>query len=137
MSAYRSNRRAVEALLGKAIDGGLIAAATVYVNAVKRGLRGGYTSGAFVTGALMASVTRTEPRNEGVARVVRVGTNVMYAVFWELGHHNLFSRRYERKEVWMPELIRSAPAQRAAFQRVFERMMGGGFVFGGGGEAAD
>ena len=128
MSAYRSRSAEVQRRYFKAVDGALIAQAHVYINAVKRQLRGGYTSGDFVTGNVLNSVTRTAPRWEGLARAIRVGTNVLYALFWELGHHNIFSRRYERVEIWMPELVRTAPEQRATFERVFYRIFGGTFT---------
>jgi hypothetical protein len=50
----------------------------------------------------------------------------MYALFWEVGHHNLFTRRFERKEVWMPALLSTRAEQLAAYQRVYARFMGGG-----------
>ena len=138
MSAYRSNSALVRKRFLKGVDGGLVAQAHVYMNAVKRALRGGYTSGDFVTGNVLNSVTRTDPRWESSARAIRVGTNVMYALFWEIGHHNIFTRRYERVEIWYPELIRTAPAQRQAFERVFYRIFGCSYTqFDLGFEAAD
>jgi hypothetical protein len=129
MSTYRSRSTEVRRRFLDATDGGLIAQATVYQNAVKRELAGGFTSGDFVTGNLLNSVTRTDPRWEGLARAIRVGTNVMYAVFWELGHYNIFSRRYERVEIWFPKMSETAAAQRAAFARVFARIFGDGAAF--------
>jgi len=107
----------------QARDAGLIAAAEVVKTEVKRGLRGGYTSGAFVTGNVWNSVTRTDPTDENGVRVIRVGTNVMYALYWELGHQNLFTRKFERVEVWMPTFLSTADRQALAFARVFARFM--------------
>jgi DNA-binding Lrp family transcriptional regulator len=121
--SYRSNRAAIEARLARARSAGLIAAATVYVNAVKLGLRGGYTSGAFVTGNVINSVTRSEP--DLVRGEILVGTNVLYALYWELGHINLFLRRYVRKEVWMPALSESAARMRDAYAVAFRRVWAG------------
>jgi hypothetical protein len=119
--AYRSNLGALEARYRRARAAGLIAAATVYINAVKRGLRGGYTSGEFVTGNVINSVTRTEP--DLVRGEIVVGTNVLYALYWELGHYNLFTRSFQRKEVWMPALSESATRMRDAYARAFAREM--------------
>jgi hypothetical protein len=55
--------------------------------------------------------------------VIRVGTDVDYAAHWELGHENLFTGKFERKEVWVPALFRTANEQAAAFSRVFARFM--------------
>lgn len=128
MSAYRSFSPDVRRRYLRAIDGGLIAQAEVYRNAVKRELTGGYTSGDFVTGNVLNSVTRTEPRYDGRGHAITVGTNVLYALFWELGHYNLFTRRFERVEIWRPKMAETAQAQRAAFARVFNRIFGGTFT---------
>lgn len=103
--------------------GGLVAAATVIQNAVKRGLRGGYTSGDFVTGTNVNHVLRSEPEFRGGIGEIRVGTdlNPCYPLFWEIGHYNIFTRKFERKEVWGPAYHDSRDDAIAAFQRVFAR----------------
>lgn len=88
-----------------AVNAGLKAAAYVYANEVKRALAPGYTSGAFVTGRVLNSVTVGEPANGAI----EVGSDVDYAMYWELGHHNLFTRRYERVEIWRPALEAMTP----------------------------
>ncbi len=123
--AYQSNLPAVRTQLQKATEAGLLAAAAVVENEVKTGLRGGYTSGNFVTGHVLASVTHSEPSLGPSGAFILVGTDVMYALFWELGHMNLFTRKFERKEVWMPALLSTRAEQLAAFQRVYQRFMGG------------
>lgn len=124
--AYRSNLPAVRAELTAARRAGLIAAATVYQNAVKRALTGGYTSGAFVTGYVRASVAISEPEvpPNGPGRIL-IGTNVPYAAYWELGHVNLFLRKYVRVEKWWPAFIENAQAMRDAYTRTFRRFAGG------------
>ena len=54
---YESHVAEAKRRFQKATGDGLLASAQVYVNAVKRGLRGGYTSGEFVTGNVINSVT--------------------------------------------------------------------------------
>jgi hypothetical protein len=123
--AYTSNYSAVAGAFEDARKQALIAAATVLINDVKRGLRGGYTSGAFVTGNVIGSVTRDEPLVTATEGVVRVGTNVPYALYWELGHHNAFTRKYARKEVWMPALSAAAARMQDAYARTMRRLLGG------------
>lgn len=103
---------------------GLIAAAYVASNAVKMRLRGGYTSGAFVTGRVLDSVTRSEPVKTAEGWRIVVGTNVMYALYWELGHFNLFLKRFVRVEHWRLAMIESRDLQRDAFARVFRQHVG-------------
>lgn len=105
---------------------GMIAAAQVIINAVKRGLTGGYTSGDFVTNNVRGSVTRSEPYAIAGGYGIQIGTNVKYALFWELGHYNLFTGRYERVEVWLPAFLNNLEAAMAAYARVYRRVMEGG-----------
>ena len=123
--SYQSNLPQIKSRLQQATDAGLLAAAAVVENKVKEGLRGGYTSGAFVTGHVMASVNHSEPELGPNGAFILVGTDVMYALYWELGHMNLFTRKFERKEVWMPALLSSRGEQLSAFQRTYQRFMGG------------
>lgn len=133
---YQSNLPAITQRMRQATDAGLIAAAHVVINQVQQGLRGGYTSGAFVTGHVMASVHRSEPMQEAGGAFILVGTDVLYALYWEVGHRNLFTRKFERKEVWMPALLSTRSEQMAAFLRTYQRFMGGGTSGGFGSRAA-
>jgi hypothetical protein len=98
---------------------GLFAAAYVYYDEIKRRLAGGYTTGAWVTGQLLNSIAIQPPALEGGDLVARVGTPVRYALYWELGHNNVFTRRFERQERWFPAAIDTQPEQQAAFVRAF------------------
>ena len=90
----------------RALKSGLIAAAETYVTDMKNALEKGYTSGAFVTGANVNAVGRGEPEVAGDGARIAVGsTNEQYALPWELGHMNLFTRKYERVEKWVPTMI--------------------------------
>jgi hypothetical protein len=120
---YKSNLPVVMARLRRARVAGLVAAADVLIAAVKRGLQGGFTSGDFATGQLVESVGRTEPdpdRGE-----IYVGTRWMYALMWELGHINVFSRQFERKEVWVPAFRDNRTLIRMAYARGFRAAMEG------------
>ena len=87
--------------LPEAVDAGLRAMAYVYYDEVKRALAGGYTTGDFVTGRVLNSVTIGEPYDATSGapdRAIEVGTDVDYAMFWEMGHYNIFTRKFERVE---------------------------------------
>jgi len=125
----------IAALLEKhraAQQAGLRASAYIVYNAVKRALAGGYTSGDFVTGNVINSVTIGAVFEEAGIFGVRIGSNVNYALFWEVGGWNVFTRKFERVEIWRPALIDTRDEQAAAFARAYKRsMLGQG---SGGGE---
>lgn len=112
----------------RATDAALEGAAQELINGLKeqkpQGLRGGYTSGAFVTGNLLNSIYATEPaRGPGGTAFIVVATDVPYAVYWEAGHFNLFSRKYEREERWSTTLLRKMDDIHEAYARVYKRFM--------------
>lgn len=107
----------------QAVDAGLVAAAYQYRNEVVRRLSQGYTTGDFVTPHVALTVTVTPVFSRGGVRMIMVGTNVDYAAFWEFGHHNLFTRRFERVEHWREAMMASGAAQGAAFARTFKRVL--------------
>lgn len=124
--SYRSNKAQVGRMLHEARVAGLTAAGMRIVRAVQDGLRGGYTSGAFVTGTNTSSVVMTEPQRLRGVWAVLIGTSIddpPYPVYWELGHLSIFSGRWERKEVWGPALRNNADKAQAAFVRVFRRTL--------------
>jgi hypothetical protein len=125
---WTSNLPRVQAAIDAAVCDGLTAGARHYAGEVMRDLAGGYTSGAFVTGAVMRSVTVVPAVRVGDTYEALVGTNLLYALFWEVGHQNLFTRRYERQEVWRPRLVWEANRIRAIAQQRAEarlQQMGG------------
>jgi hypothetical protein len=107
----------------KAVDSGIIAAGYVYRNAVVQRLSQGYTTGDFVTPNVALTVTVTPVFSRGGVRMLLVGTNVDYAAFWEFGHFNLFTGRYERVEHWREAMMETGPEQAAAFARTFKRIL--------------
>ena len=116
MSTYTSRSREIAARLAVAVDAGLVAAGEVVKTEVKRRLAPGYTSGAFVTGHVLGSVTRTAVSVVGGVHVLHVGTNVDYALFWEVGHANVFTRKFEHQPRWAPAVA----AVRAEALRAFQ-----------------
>lgn len=133
---WRSNADAVRARLAQGVDRGLIAAAEVVRQTVSSELRSGYTTGQWVTPHVALSVTYGTP--EGAPRFIRVGTNVMYALFWELGFHQRLrvwkdqagrwhSRpgptRFVRREIWVPALNVTRFRQAAEFAKQVKRAL--------------
>lgn len=53
-----------------------------------------------------------------------VGTKFIEALYWELGHRNTFTRKYERVQLWVPTATDNVDAMRATFARVVARIMG-------------
>jgi hypothetical protein len=120
-----SNRDQVEARMRQAEADALIAAAQVYRNAMQESLQGGYTSGRFYSGmqGIAGSVNVSEPVPYPDGTSVTVGSNVVYGKYWELGHLNLFTGKFERVEKWRPTLEQEAPAIIARFHHVYARLM--------------
>jgi len=108
---------------------GLEAQGRVVWRAWKRELqlrKGGFKTGAFATGVAQNKITLGPVQTLG--RIgdysVQVGTSVLYHLFWELGHMNLFTGKYERVETLRPALEDTRDEQRAAFVRQFRRAVG-------------
>jgi hypothetical protein len=127
-----SNRAAVDDRMRDAAAQALAGAAQVYRNAVTEKLRnppeGGYTTGAWDHGmaGVAGSVAVSEVERTDNAVLIAVGTNVPYAKYWELGHQNLFTRRFERVERWRPALEENVEAIRARFEALFGAVMRAG-----------
>lgn len=103
---------------------GMDAAANVYEREVKRSHSDHYTSQAFrATLNVRQSIRRTAPVATPQGWTVDVGTKLPQPLYWELGHMNLYTRKYERRRIWVPTLIAQTQAIRAAFARVVARMM--------------
>ena len=104
---------------------GIAAGATVITNAVKDAHDSSYyKGGAFRdTVKVRQSIRQTKPVMGTSGWEVRIGTNKIVALYWELGHHNTFTRRYERRALWVPAAVASSTAARAAFARVVARVM--------------
>lgn len=87
-------------------------AALVVQNQAKLNVRGGFKSGAFVTGRLMNSIAHEVVA--GLNPRARVGTTVDYGAWWELGHFNIFTGNYEREEWLAPAFRTTTVAQKTA-----------------------
>jgi hypothetical protein len=111
---WRSNLGVFLGATDRAIKSGLIAVAETYMAPVKERLLKGYTSGEFTTGNIANSVARGEPVVTGDGAEIAVGstqTDPPYALYWELGHINLFMKSNSvmgglvRIPVWEPIMV--------------------------------
>lgn len=138
-----------EAALQKASDAGLIAAAQIILNDVKRRFRErdqGYTTGDYAhpIGGVASTVTRTDPHDHHGVRRVTVGTNkrspdgFSYPLAWELGHVNIamgaqgndastldtrMTGSYQRVETFRPAMDENRDRARAAYARAMKRAL--------------
>lgn len=104
---------------------GMDAAGNVYEREVKRAHSDHYTSQAFrATLNVRQSIRRTAPTKGRQGWTVDIGTKLPQPLYWEMGHQNLFTRKYERRRIWVPTLIAQARAISDAYARVVARMMG-------------
>ena len=121
------------AAVREAQTAGLQAGINVLRNAVKRGLRGGYTSGDFTQGIAWNSITVEPPVFDGEGNgFIRCGTALDYPMYWELGHHNVFTRKFERVEIWAPAYQENMQAAREAYERAFRATLSHGAAAGSG-----
>lgn len=120
---------------------GLIAAGRAYQRDMKRALRGGNKGYVYrttignvgkivkgsrhpwYTGVTWNSVTVSEVETTPTGSALQVGTNVKHALYWELGHHNIFTKHFERDEKWVPTYRDNATAYADAFSRAFSARM--------------
>lgn len=99
---------------------GLLACAHLLRNAVMAKLQDGYTSGDFVTGQSLQHVAIGEITVENGGLTIRVGTDLLYNLYWELGHFNLFTRKYERVEYWREAFEENQEAMAELYQKVVQ-----------------
>lgn len=84
-----------------------------------------YKGGAFrSTLQVRQSIRRSRPYKTPNGWESIVGTKIIQALYWELGHHNTFTRKYERVQLWVPTAADNVEAMRATFSRVVARLIG-------------
>jgi hypothetical protein len=120
---YQSNLPQIARQMKAARSAGLIAAADLYVERMKVALQGGFTSGRYVTGETVGSVERGEPVRDDRGEHILAGTDHYIARFWELGHDNIITKRYERVEIWWPTFVETRQEQIAAFEKAYRAVM--------------
>ena len=123
MSTWTSQTPIVKQRVGPASEAALVAVAIPMAELIKARLRHGFTSGRFVTAASADAVQISEPIRWGGGWEVSVGTNLISNLQWEVGAINLFTRHYERVEIWRPIAFQNRDRAAETFARVFKRAM--------------
>lgn len=127
MSVTTTNRRA-EALgrYDEASKLGLAGAANVLRTAVVKKFGSSYYKGGRFRSTLFVkqSVRYLTPYKTPNGWETQVGTKIIEALYWELGHNNIFTRNRERVRIWEPAGLESIEAMRSAYGRVVARFMG-------------
>ena len=120
------NRRQAVARADNAGMLGLAAAVTVLKNAVVKQFGSSYYKGGRFRSTLFVkqSVRFLMPYKTPDGYETILGTKLIEALYWELGHQNLFTRRHERVQIWEPAGMASTGAMRDAYARVVASLMG-------------
>jgi hypothetical protein len=122
------NRAKVLVAYDKGSQAGLIAAGNMLVRELKFAHTEAnyYKGGAFRnTLGVRASIRRTNPEKIGGAYQMRVGTKFIEALYWELGHYNVFTREYEPPvRIWMPTFLEKREQARALWAKTVNRFVG-------------
>lgn len=81
-----------------------------------------YKGGAFRTGQVRQSIKKTAPFWMN-GWMLQVGTKLIFPLYWELGHVNVFSGKYERVRIWTPTYLAQVQAIQAEFGATLKRYM--------------
>lgn len=70
------------------------------------------------------SIRRLAPFKQGGGWQSVVGTKLIEALYWELGHRNLFTRKHERVQLWVPTAAKNIDRMRKTYATIVARIMG-------------
>ena len=122
---YVSNLDAVLNALEDSIGSGLAAAADMVADKVSRKLAPGFTDGSFkgeTPGeAAEESVQVQVFMHEAENPFARIWSDKKYLFYWEVGHWNIYPRKFVRKEIWVPTLYGTANEQVLRFTAAAQR----------------
>lgn len=124
----------------KGIDKGLVAVAAMLEKALHDAHRGGYTSGTYSEGQVRKAIKYTLPEtDDDGARIIRVGIRGngqpyqigqktpasigQIALFWTLGHHNTYTRKFEQVDKWRPTVQARVNDARALFAEAYQSIV--------------
>lgn len=117
---YRSNVRLLRKVQIEVARAALVAATQVVVNQAKMNARGGFKGGRYVTQG-WTSIT-FELIEDGFNMRTRVGSTLKHFMWWELGHHNAFTGRYERSEWLLPAVTTGRTLQQMAAKKAAKQV---------------
>jgi len=120
--------RQVMATYRKASRNGITAIANMLVRELKKAHSEAdyYKGGAFRhTLGVRASIHRTEPEWVLGSYEIRVGTKFIEALYWEMGHYNVFTGKNEPPvKIWMPTFLEQRENSRKLFAETVKRSLG-------------
>lgn len=117
------NSRKVQDRYRDAARKGLVAGGALLVRELKKAHGDSYyKGGAFRTGQVRQSIKATAPFWLG-GWMLQVGTKLLFPLYWELGHFNVFTRKYERVRIWTPTYLAQVQAIQAEFGATLKRYM--------------
>ena len=70
------------------------------------------------------SIRRLAPFKQGGGWQSVVGTKLIEALYWELGHRNVFTRKHERVQLWVPTAAKNIDRMRKTYATIVARIMG-------------
>lgn len=83
-----------------------------------------YKGGAFrSTLQVKQSIQRKGPYRVGSGWEQMIGTELIEALYWELGHNNRWTRKYERVQIWVPTASKNIDRMQKTFSVVVARLM--------------
>lgn len=122
------NTRKVMVAYDRGAQAGLTAAGNLLVRELKKAHTDAdyYKGGAFRnTLGVRASIRRTTPEKHNNMWQTRIGTKFIEALYWELGHYNIFSRKQEPPvKIWMPTLLEQRENVRRLWAQTVKRAIG-------------
>lgn len=117
------NSRTVQDRYREAARKGLVAGGALLVREIKKAHgKSYYKGGKYRTGQVRQSIKKTAPFWLN-GWILQVGTKLVFPLYWELGHTNRFSGKYERVQIWQPTYLQNVTAIQAEFGATLKRYM--------------
>ena len=109
-------------IVPRALDG----AAKHLVDEVRKAFGSTYYLGGRFRSTLQVkqSIRRLTPYKTPAGWETVVGTKLIEALYWELGHRNIFTRNPERVQLWVPTATANVERMQKTFAYVVARFMG-------------
>ena len=122
------NTRKVMVAYDRAAAAGLTAAGNLLVRELQKAHTNAnyYKGGAFRhTLGVRASIRRTTPEKHNGMWQTRIGTKFIEALYWELGHYNVFTKKQEPPvKIWMPTFLEQRENVRRLWAQTVKRAVG-------------
>ena len=126
MTIHTTDRsREADARYDRAAQAGLAAAANLLTREIKKAFGSTYYKGGKFRGTLnvKASIRYLTPYKTVKGWETLVGTKIIQALYWELGHNNKWTRNRERVRLWEPTGMAQKQAMRREFAKIVKQVM--------------